>query len=359
MLKILQVGEFLFDYYDHPLFSSFNDCVNISSVDKFEVAPYFSGYEYGSIFEKISKTMQNRYKLGPVINRINRDLLIEIEKNSYDAVFLWRMVHIRPSTIKQLRKKTIVIGYNNDETYSHRHPWWLFRLLKKSIPYYDHFFVYRNSDKMLIETQGVASSVFMPTIDPSRTFPIENMEKQYDVAFVGHYEDDGRDQAIARLLEMGFKVRLNGQKWKQSVYYPTIKKYLGEIEPAYDNYNEALNSAKVALVFLSRLNNDTYTRRTFEIPSTKTVMLAEYTEDQAAIFEPDEAALYFRDYDELVSRLQSILSDNALRERVANAGYVRVMNGDFFISSRVEMICDVVRSIIAQKKRPCVLFKNE
>ena len=347
-MNVLQVGDFKFDYYDESLFTEFKKN-NLIKVDKFQWKHYFSDYKYKNIITKIYYTVANRYKYGFLVRKLNRDLLYQVTNGNYDAVFLWRAVHIYPATIRELKKHAVVIGYNNDQTFSLQHPWWLFFVLKRSVPFYDHFFVYRPSDKPSIENLGVSSTVFMPTFDPEKIYPITNIDKTYDVAFIGHYENDGRDELLLKLIQQGFKVRLNGQRWQSSRYHDQLVSHLGAIKPAYDDYNEALNSAKVCLSFLSKLNNDTYTRRTLEIPATKTVMLAEYTDDQSEMFTPDIEAVYFSDQQEAIDKLKWLIGNPDLAASIANAGYNKVLSGSYQLRHRVNEIINVTKEIMASK----------
>lgn len=348
-MKVLQVGDFNFDYYDESLFLEFNKNVTIVA-DKFQWNYYFSNYQYTSLPAKLYYTLENRYKCGPLVKKLNSDLLQRVKKGSYDVIFLWRAIHLYPGTIRKLKRKAVVIGYNNDQTFSKNHPWWLFFLLKRSMPFYDHYFVYRESDKAAIEKFGCSSSVFMPTFDASRVFPIDGVGKEYDVAFIGHYEDDGRDQLLLLLLKAGFKVRLNGQRWEKSTCYDELKRLLGrDIAPVYEGYNEALNSAKVCLSFLSKLNNDTYTRRTLEIPASKTVMLAEYTDDQAKMFEPGVEAVYFSSHQEAIDKLRWLCEEPMRIDKIAMAGYKKVLSGSYQLCHRVNEIIKIAQEKIAVK----------
>ena len=135
-------------------------------------------------------------------------------------------------------------------------------------------------------------------------FPIADTSQspyRAQVSFIGHWEDDGRDQKIAALLEEpGLNVRLWGTLWEKSALYPELRKRLGLIQPLYQEaYNLAINSAEIALAFFSKLNNDTYTRRCFEIPVTGTMLLSEFTDDIAALFKEGVEAEFFRSSAEL------------------------------------------------------------
>jgi len=178
-----------------------------------------------------------------------------------------------------------------------------------------------------------------------RNFKIENTKDspfKCDVIFVGHYEADGRDVAIKRLLEKGIHLQLHGTGWEASPEYEYIEGKLGTIKPIYGtDYNLALNSAKIALVFLSKINNDTYTRRCFEIPATGTLMLAEYTTDLAEhLFLENEEALYFKDNRELLAKINTYLANDVLREKIAKAGYKKLHTAGHEVRDRAKTVLE-------------------
>ncbi len=77
--------------------------------------------------------------------------------------------------------------------------------------------------------------------------------------------------------------------------------------------------AKVALCFLSTLNQDTYTRRNFQIPAMKTAMLCQYTDDLASLFKPDLEAVYFSSKVELLNKLKILIFDEHLRKSLSRS----------------------------------------
>ena len=107
------------------------------------------------------------------------------------------------------------------------------------------------------------------------------------------------------------------------------------IVPAYgDDYVKALQGGKVCLVFLSKLNRDTYTRRCFEIPACGRVMLAERTTDLQKMFKEDEEACFFSTNDELVKKVRWLLDNPDARQRIADAGRQRVWVDGHDVMSR-------------------------
>ena len=72
------------------------------------------------------------------------------------------------------------------------------------------------------------------------------------------------------------------------------------------------------------MNHDTYTRRCFEIPAAKTLMLCEYTEDMDRMFPEDECAVYFRSKEELVEKCKALLANPEKIVKIAENGYNRL-----------------------------------
>ncbi|TKF64247.1 glycosyltransferase family 1 protein [Vibrio sp. F13] len=343
-MSILQVGDFRFSYYDFELFNALRSSDKFRVVDKFSWSQYFNDYKYENFFEKLYYGCMNRYKIGPVINRINSDLIDVVEKGNYDVVFLWRAIHIKKSTLNEIKKKVIIVGYNNDQTQSTHHPWWVFWRLKDSLQSYDHFFSYRSIDVDYLKGKGVSSSLFIPTVNIERIYPKQiPSEKSYEVAFIGHYENDGRDELILNLLRAGYKVRLNGQRWSLSPLYQELKSFVGKIEPVYDGYNDALNSSLICLSLLSKLNQDTYTRRTLEIPATRSLMLAEFSDEQANMFNPGTEAVYFSSKEECIDLVKNLLSDKTKLHKIAASGYAKFVVGPYSMENRVDDIVKVTK----------------
>ena len=98
-------------------------------------------------------------------------------------------------------------------------------------------------------------------------------------------------------------------------------------------------------VFLSKLNRDTYTRRCFEIPATKTFLLSEYSADLASIYQEGEEAEFFRDRREFIAKIIKYLADDAGRRTIAEAGYRRVHCDGHDVNTRMAEVVRLVENI--------------
>jgi len=349
-MQILIVGNGLYDIYEPAIENSFKQ-LNYK-VDTFYWKSYFKDYKFTNKFELFYYKSQNKLIYGPIINKINTDLIKKCEKTKPDLVFVYRGTHIYPNTIIKIKQLGIkVFGYNNDDPFSNKYrvlDFRLWSLYKASINHYDWIFAYRWKNIDDYKDIGYKNvSLLRSYYIKDRNFYIPNIEKKYDVIFIGHFEDDGRDETIKYLLDNGVKIKLFGTEWQSSKYYEFFINIMDEIQPLYgDDYNKTINQAKISLVFLSKLNNDTYTRRCFEIPATRTMMIAEYTDDLANnLFEEDKDAVYFRNKEELLEKINFYLQKENERQNIGNNGYNKLMQDGHEVIDRCKEIVRVYDEI--------------
>jgi len=352
-MKILIIADGLAEnIYDGAFARGFKELGH--KVHRFTWKEYFKHYQYAHVYKTDSNKLkslyykaQNRLTFGPAIWQINKDIIKSCVEIKPDLVFIYRGTHVYPSTIKMIKEKVEckVFGYNNDDPFSHSYPKYFWRHYKNGVKYYDHIFSYRykNIDDykaMGYEKVSLLRSYFLK----DKNFFIDDLSVdnyKCDVVFIGHFEDDGRDEAIKLLIENQINIKLFGTIWEKSKYYSYFLEKLGSIKPLYDEYNLALNSAKIALVFLSKKNNDTYTRRCFEIPATKTMMMAQYTDDLAGMYEESKEAEYFRDKNELLAKIKYYLANEEKIKQVGENGYKRLLNDGHEVVDRCKEIVRV------------------
>ena len=300
---------------------------------------------------------QNKYLLGPRITELNHDLLKRVSQIKPDAVFIYRGTHIRASTIKRIKvvsPRSILIGYNNDDPFSPMYSTWMWRHFMECIPEYDIVFAYREKNlgdlkKVGAKRVGLLRSYYIPELNRPINLS-ERVRKSYDsdVVFVGHYEADQRVKYLESVVKSGWELRLFGPGYD---WDPVIResKYLSAQVPVRlvwgDDYNYALCGSKIALCFLSKLNRDTYTRRCFEIPATRTMMLAEYTDDLASLFSEGEDVEFFRDLNEMLQKIEFYLSNDLRREAVAEAGYQRVRKDGHDVVNRMKSVLHFIQEV--------------
>ena len=362
-MKILIVGDLHSELHEEAVYQALRRLGH--EVLRFSWHEYFRPTQGPFRFaDHILKRAQNKYLVGPLVTRVNRDLIRRISDTQPELVFVYRGTHITAQTLREIRRRLpaiTLVGYNNDDPFSPMYPKWLWRHFLSCIPEYDLVLAYRHANVEDFRSAGARRVELLRSWYVSernhQAVLTESDKVRYesDVVFVGHYEDDGRLEALEAVAAAGFRLRIFGPGYD---WDPVLRRsgiLAGHVPVRLvwgEDYNLALCGGKIALCFLSRLNRDTYTRRCFEIPATKTMMLAEYSPDLAILFSEGHDVELFRSKDELVKKIRFYLQHDDKRLAVASAGYERVVRDGHDVMSRMKAAIEWVRNIQTGKDIP-------
>lgn len=298
----------------------------------------------------LSLRAQNKYLIGPRIERLNDGFLSVAIRERPDVVIIYRGTHIIAGTLRELRMalpNMVLVAYNNDDPFAPGQPRMIWRHFLAGIPEYDLVLAYRSHNISSYRHAGARRVELLRSwFVPDRNHPIELSAEDIsrygcDVVFIGHFENDQRRGCLEAIVRRGWRLRLfgPGYDWDPAIRHsPELAAKIPVRLVWGEDYNRALCGAKIALCFLSKLNRDTYTRRCFEIPASRTMMLAEYTDDLANLFHEGEEAEFFRNPDELISKIERYLGDDDCRRSVAAAGFRCVYENRHDVISRMRQV---------------------
>lgn len=361
------VGDWYSDVHEEGVFQAYKQLGH--EVFKFTWHQYFK-YEAISIslplFAKwlaIYFKFQDKFIVGPIINQINRDFIRTVDECNPEVISIYRGTHIYRGALRSIKKRhphIIFISHNEDDPFTEGHPFWLWRNFLAAIPEYDLVLAHRIRNIQQYEKAGARNVKFLRSwYAPERSHPVvlsdENkLQFECDVVFAGHFEDDGRVNCLEEIVRSGFKFRLfgPGKYWDPVLQKSDLLRHLVPVQMVWgENYNRALCGAKVALCFFSKLNRDTYTRRCFEIPATKTVLLSEYSDELASLYQEGVEADFFRSKEELTQKLRGYVESELYRVSVAQAGYNRVVSDGHDVVSRMRQVIGWVGNIKESRKQ--------
>lgn len=273
-------------------------------------------------------------------------LIVILSKPKY--ILLWRVTHLMPVVVRVARHRGhIILTYNNDDPFSP-----LFRKTKlakenlhwrwyRRILFLSHInFFYRPVNVEEANGLGLTNArLLMPYFLPWRDKPMSESQAENnvvsDVVFVGHFEEDQRLEYIKYLANSKINITVYGPKdWIKPLETEGISNvYRGEVTG--NDYVKTINSAKICLCFLSKINRDEYTRRCFEIPACGTLLLSERTPFLVNIYGEGKGAYFFSDKIELLSAVNKLLGDEFLLEAIADIGLKTVWEKGFSIDQIV------------------------
>ncbi len=351
-LRVLLAGRWQFDIYE-PAFAAALERQGVT-VRKLAWHHHVRG--------ALGRAQEKWNLPGPALASINRDIVRAAIEMKPDVLFVWRGSVVDAKTVERVGAETgaVLVSYNNDDPFGarhlgasghHRRTWTRYL---DAIPTYDIHFVYRPVNVAEMQQLGARNvRVLRPYFIPDLHHPMfltaeERQTFATTAVFAGHYENDGRADCIRTLVHAGIPLRIfGGPEWTQSL--PDVAERIPPITVASGlDYARALNGARVALCFLSRLNRDTYTRRCFEIPACGALLVSERTADLQAMFREDEEAVFFSSPAELLEKVRGLLSDPERAARIARAGTARVHRDGHSVDGRarewLETVVSHVRS---------------
>ena len=353
-MRILVACDWYSDVHEDGVYQAYQEIGH--DVFKFKWYQYFQLEENSSPFISIIDSFwhkfQDKFIVGPIVNKINYDFIKAVEKYQPDVISLYRATHITKKTLRKIKNKnpsTFLISHNEDDPFTKDHPYWLWRNFHAAIPEYDLVLAHRLRNVEQYENAGAKNVKFLRSwFAPERTHSVElssvdKLKFECDVVFVGHFEDDGRVEFLEEIIKNGFNLKLfgPGKYWDKILKESPYLHHFAPLQLAWGNdYNKALCGAKIALCFMSKLNKDTYTRRCFEIPATKTVLLSEHSDELESLYRAGIEADFFKSKEELISKLHRYVDNVTLRESVAVAGYQRVVIDGHDVVSRMKQVLD-------------------
>jgi spore maturation protein CgeB len=283
-----------------------------------------------------------RYPSDPV--GINQTLPTVVATYKPDLVWIEKATTIWPRTYQQLKHQTpelTLVYYSEDDIYlPHNRSVYLERSL--------HFFdwVYTTKPRNLQELPKLgANRVFcvFQAYDqalhrPISVSPAEQSEWGSDVGFIGTFEID-RAETMLFLAKQGIRIRIWGSNWQHWKYkHPNL---VIEAQSIYqETFVKAINTTKINLNFLRKLNRDQHTSRSLEIPACGGFMLTERTEEHQQLFHEGKEAEFFDCPDELLSKLKYYLVQEDDRQKVAQAGRRRCLKSGYSHHDRLKLMLE-------------------
>lgn len=307
----------------------------------FDVLPYVKSAT------RVERVLISRLKMSPAITKLNRDLQRLARVETFDAVWVDKGVWIWPETLQTLKnraKHTFAVHYTPDTQFLANRS----RLFFNSIVHYDLLVTTKPFEVEAYNTHGAKQTVLVlqgygRQFKPADNSAAVDLELASDVCFVGHCAAE-RIECIKLASQVSGSVAVWGWHWERaSRAHPWLRPIVRGEGVWGERYPAALRASKIALGLLIKYVPETTTTRTFEIPATGTFMLAERTDDHAALFEEGKEAEFFSSEDEMVDKIRFYLAHDAERLRIAAAGRERCVKSGYSDECQLRRVLEAMR----------------
>ncbi len=301
----------------------------------------------------VARKMLHRLQMGPWVQRLNREILRQAERERPDVFWADKLLPLQPGTLERLRQRGIVsISYMIDNAFGPRNdPGW--RLYMRCIPFFDLHATQRDLNVREYLRRGARDVVKIQTaFEPSIHYPPRSgwcdADRDRDVSFIGTpYDQRARD--LTRLWrDFRLPVVISGAEflWREQLSGEAFAAMFREGELYGQGYREAIWRSKVNLSFLTHSNQDEFAHKSFEIAGCGQFLMAERSAGHADRFLEDEEAVFFSGVEELAAKIHRWLPDEAGRARIGAAGYRRAVRDGYSNDVQVLRILERVRPLL-------------
>jgi spore maturation protein CgeB len=210
-------------------------------------------------------------------------------------------------------------------------------------------------------------SLYLPWgYNPKAFYPIDGQKKDYDLIFIGKHkvggknapsDEDGqeRQQTLVELKyfaeQQGIRFAVFGLDWDQ---HPILK----EVDGGQLSHEEMLTIyARSKLVFNPGWSFDTGSHnyqiklRHFEVAGCRACQITNHNPELAELFRPGEEILFYNDLESLKACILHYLTNDEVRESIAEAGYRRAV-AEHSMTHRLDQLFAYCSRIYPQRSSP-------
>lgn len=283
----------------------------------------------------------------PDFNEVNKKIIDRINACTYDIVWIDKGIIVFPETLREIKKlfpQTKIVSYSPDNM-ALRHN--QSQQYVECIPLYDYIITNKSYIIEDMKRLGAKHVTFVNNSfseDFHRPYELSEEERDElggDVGFIGAWEEE-RCKSILYLVDHGVKVKVFGDaRWNKYANYSPNLTIMGRLLKNED-YCKSLQAFRISLCFLRKMNFDTQTTRSVEIPACGGFMMAERTDEHLSLFEENKEAVYFSSNKELLEKCLYYLENEEIRSKIAVAGRERAVASGYSNESMIGYFIDTI-----------------
>ncbi len=290
-----------------------------------EMIPFaIDGYEPSS---RYLAALRYRYPVGPLVQRVNRDLLKAVREHRPEIVWFDKPVHFTAGTIEEVKKLgATTVCYNQDNPFGPRNDgcWMQFY---KVFRLFDLHCLFRNVDVKRYTDWGLPAIKIALSYDPLQHYPPpagwSDQDRDRKLAYTGSPLEH-RPEFLRSLAEKhGLPVSVAGPRWDKAWPPELQRRFVVGGMMKGGAYREAMWRSEINMAFVTRMNEEDVAHKSFEITACAQFLLAERSPGHVEAFEEDREAVFYGSEDECAEKARWYLAHPDERARIAAAGRAR------------------------------------
>jgi len=305
-----------------------------------EVKEYITAQHLDRLYSSKNPILMELYsKVEAIILDKKIDAILVDNLNPYHPEFLKKL------NVYKIRRTTDgpSIAYDRDIPYYHA-----FDMIFYHCPSY-------SKDLNMIEKLdycGVKDKYFWPLAafeklhDPSKSVEdLFSQDRNVDVAFVGGLYPSKMELLASLKKRFGNRFRLHGLTgWKRNLYFNVKYNFPGWISPLrFDEYVPLYQKTKIGINTHLGGKYLLGNYRMFDLPANGVMQISDGSEYLKDFFKVGEEIESYESEEELLDKIEYYLQNDAAREKIARAGYNRVMR-DYTVGTLLKDAAELIKS---------------
>jgi spore maturation protein CgeB len=282
---------------------------------------------------RLMGVLRQRFPFGPMVSKINRELLQAVRSSKPDVVFFDKPIYYTKDTIEEIQRGgALTVNYNQDAPFGPRNDG-CWKLYYKVFRLFDLHCLFRIADVTRYKNWGLRFIKTMFSYDPAMQFPPpagwSDRDRTREVSYIGSPLEE-RPQFLRSLAdERHLPVVLSGPRWDKFLAPEDYSRLVSDGHLSDGEYRKTIWKSKVNLGFISFKNEDDIGHKCIEITACGSFLLAVRSEGHLECFEEDREAVFFSSLEECADKARFYLERPDLREAIAFRGRERVVRSGY------------------------------
>jgi spore maturation protein CgeB len=284
---------------------------------------------FHSAGSRMLQELRMRLPIGPLVARINRDLLAAVRASKPDVVFFDKPTYYTRATIERIKSTgALTVNYNQDSPFGPRNDGWWYQY-RKVFRLFDLHCLFRETDVTRYREWGLNYIKTMFSFEPAVQFPPpeswSDKDRTRQVSYIGSPHEE-RPQFLMDLAEKRqIPVVIAGPRWRDFLSEDRYARYVSHGYLADDDYRENIWRSKINLGFVSHLNEDDLGHKCIEIAACGQFLLAVRSRGHEECFDEDREAVFFSSVEECADKARFYLNRPDLRDAIGRRARERAV----------------------------------
>lgn len=272
-------------------------------------------------FGKIGRTLQRFVSVEPWVQKMNKEIALDIRKFQPDAVLVFTNAPIQAGTIgfiKSILPAKFILVWPDTLCNLGNYP-----LLSSGL--YDAVASHGRDILPVLGQMGFRNPVWIPFAADQRLHNFDSAPKQfdYDISFVGSWNKE-REAAMAAILK-GMpqqKIAIFGPNWKRASTDFGKRALSQPLRGA--EYAGVFNKSFININVIGEIAYPSVNMRFFEIPVAHGFQMVNHSPEHTDSFRDGEHLAYFDSHEELLEKIDYYLAKPTEAMEARNAAYALV-----------------------------------